>query len=99
MAVVYFHEWPGKTTAMAQGVSDGINAQLGSAIPEGAIFHAEGGPDGAWWSFDVWESEDAAQRFYNEILQPATEAEGAPQGQMRALPIHWHSLETPSAAG
>lgn len=99
MAVAYFHEWPGTTPEMAQGVSDRINAQLGAAPPGGPIFHAEGGAEGTWWGFNGWESENAAQRFYHEILQPAIEAEGAPQGQMRSLPVHWHTLEAPSTAG
>ncbi len=99
MAVAYLHEWSGATREIAQGVSDRINAVLGDAPPEGAIFHAEGESDGGWWVFDVWESEDAAQRFYDGILQPAIEAEGAPQGQMRTLPVHWHSMEAPPAAG
>ncbi len=84
---------------MAQGVSDRINAVLGDAPPEGAIFHAEGESDGGWWGFDVWESEDAAQRFYEGILAPAVEAEGAPPSQPRTMPVHWHSMEPPPAAG
>ncbi len=99
MAVAYFHEWPGATREMAQGVSDRINAQLGGAPPEGAIYHAEGESGGGWWGFDVWESEDAARRFYDEMLTPAAEAVGAPRSQPRTLPIHWHSMEAPSTSG
>ena len=84
---------------MAQAVSDRINERLGGGPPEGAIFHAEGEADGGWWDFDVWESEDAALRFYEGMLRPAAEAAGVPQGQVRTLPVHWHSMEVPSTAG
>ena len=99
MAVAYLHEWSGATREIAQGVSDRINAVLGDAPPAGSIFHAEGESDGGWWGFDVWESEDAAQRFYEGILAPALEAEGAPPSQPRTMPVHWHSMEAPPAAG
>ena len=98
MAIAYFHEWPGATPEMAQAVSDRVSAQTGGAPPEGGLFHAEGQSDSGWWSFDVWESEDAARRFYDELVGPAAAAMGAPQGQMRTLPVHWHSMEAPAAA-
>ena len=99
MAIAYFHEWPGATPEMAHAVSDRISAQTGGGRPEGGIYHAEGQSDSGWWSFDVWESEDAARRFFDEMLKPAAEAVGAPQAQRRILPLHWHSLEAPTAAG
>lgn len=99
MAVAYFNDWPGATPDMARGVADRIGAQLGDSPPEGGIFHAEGESDGAWWTFDVWESDDIAQRFYDAIRDPALEAEGVPPSQPRVLSIHWHSLEAPSTAG
>ncbi len=96
MAVAYFHEWPGVTQEMAQRVQTRLYAQLGNAAPEGGIYAADGEADGAYWTFDVWESEDTARRFYTEIRDPALEAEGIPQSQPRVLPVHWHSLEPPS---
>ena len=99
MSVAYFHEWPGVTSEMAQGVQGRINAQTGDAPPEGGIFHADGESDGNWWGFDVWESEDAAQRFFDEIIGPALDAQGIPRSQPRLLPIHWQSLEAPTTAG
>ena len=99
MAVAYFHEWVGVTREMARRVSDRINAQLGDAPPEGAVYHAEGETDAAWWVFDVWESEDAARRFYDDVLAPVTDAMDIPRSEPRTLPVHWHSLEAPPAAG
>ncbi len=99
MSVAYFHEWPGVTQQMGQAVAERINAQLGNAPPEGGIFHADGEADGNWWGFDVWESEESAQRFFDEIVGPALDAEGIPRRQPRLLPVHWHSMEAPTAAG
>ena len=98
MAIAYFHEWPGATPEMAQAVSDRVSAQTGGGAPEGGLFHAEGQSDSGWWSFDVWESEDVARRFFDEMLKPAAEAVGAPQAQRRTLSIQWHSLEAPAPA-
>ena len=91
MAVAYFCEWPGATEEMAQRVQQRINVQTGDAPRERAIFHADGEADGAYWTFDVWESEDAARRHYSTIRDPALEAEGIPLCQPRVLPVHWHS--------
>ncbi len=99
MAVAYFHEWPGVTQEMAQRVRARLYAQLGNAAPEGGIYAADGEADGAYCTFDVWESEDAAQRFFDEMLKPAPEAVGAPQAQRRTLSIQWHTLEVPNGAG
>lgn len=99
MAMAYFHEWPGVTREMAQGVQGRIYAELGNAAPDGGIFAADGETDGAYWTFDVWESGDAALRFYHEIRDPALQAEGIPQSKPRVLPIHWHSMQPPAAEG
>ena len=99
MAIAYFHEWPGVTREMAQGVKGRIYAQLRNAAPERCIFAADGETEGAYRTFDVWESQDAAFRFYQGIRDPALQAEGIPQSEPRVLPIHWHSSQPPAAAG
>lgn len=92
MAVAHFYEYPETTQEMAQRVSDEVNTQLGSGPPAGGIYHAEGPMDGGgWWSFDVWDSEDAARSFHDDILAPAMQAVGVPLSQPRVLPVHWES--------
>jgi hypothetical protein len=39
--------------------------------PEGLIVHAAGEENGKWRSVDVWESEEAYERFRDERLMPA----------------------------
>lgn len=96
MVVAYFQEWPGVTREIAHGVADKIDAQLGGVRPEGELYHAEGDTEGAWWTFDVWESEDAARRFYDEMLNPAANPVSASQARIRPLRVHWHSKQAPS---
>ena len=46
--------------------------------PPGGVFHLAGpGPNGGWRVIEVWESEDDAQRFFEERLLPAAEAVSA----------------------
>ena len=40
-------------------------------FPTGGLYHAEGPTaDGGWWTFNVWESTEAQQRFADEVLHP-----------------------------
>jgi hypothetical protein len=59
---------------------DQVRKELGlQDRPAGGIFHAAGpGPNGGWRVIEVWESEEAAQRFFQERLLPAFEAVGLP---------------------
>lgn len=94
MAVAFYSEFPDASTQMAQQVAERVNQEVGSEGPEGAIYHAEG-PLGAggWWTFNVWESEEAAQRFFRETLAPIVQevAGGMPDTPPRKLAVHWES--------
>jgi hypothetical protein len=63
---------------------DQVNAKAGvdGNPPEGLLVHTAGEVDGQWQIVDVWESEEAAQRFDDERLRPAIESVmgGAPPG-------------------
>ena len=74
MSVKYFRESSGTTPPLARRIADRIDARQGCAPPEGAIYHAEGGSAGAYWTFDVWESEEAARRFYDAIRDPGRDS-------------------------
>ena len=39
--------------------------------PEGLIVHSAGQGEGGWYVYDIWESEEAFQRFMDEKLGPA----------------------------
>ena len=94
--------------AYVQDVEDGsledydrVSAELqkrsGDTPPQGLILHAVGGHGNGMRIIDVWESEDAYQRFREEQLAPAMEAmPGAmAQGPPRMEPLELHNLIRP----
>jgi hypothetical protein len=55
---------------------DEVRSHLGLEGPAGGIFHAAGeGPNG-WRVIEIWESQEDAQRFFQERLRPAWEKVG-----------------------
>jgi hypothetical protein len=54
----------------------GIDPQGGSGWPEGLIFHTGAAKPGGWIVFEVWESQQAQERFLADRLRPALEAAG-----------------------
>jgi hypothetical protein len=48
-----------------------VNERLGDEPPEGLIVHAAGLHEGRVRIMDVWESEEAHNRFRDERLMPA----------------------------
>jgi hypothetical protein len=56
---------------------DRIRAHLGLERPAGGIFHVAGpSPNGGWRVIEVWESQEAARRFFEERFLPALRALG-----------------------
>jgi hypothetical protein len=61
----------------SQEVYEQIRAELGLEKPAGGIFHIAGpSPNGGWRVIEVWESEEAASRFFEERFFPALRALG-----------------------
>jgi hypothetical protein len=48
-----------------------LAAALGDDVPEGLIVHVAGPTDSGFRIIDVWESQEAWERFRNERLRPA----------------------------
>ena len=74
----------------SQEIYDQVRGELGLEKPAGGIFHVAGpSPNGGWRVIEVWESEEDANRFLKERLQPAFEAVGVPGGaQPEFWPVH-----------
>ena len=75
----------------SQEVYEQIRAQLGLDKPAGGIFHVAGpSPTGGWRVIEVWESEEEANRFFQERFVPALRSLGLsglpPQRQF--WPVH-----------
>jgi hypothetical protein len=64
----------------SQEVYDRVREVLGlDEAPAGGILHVAGpSPNGGWRVIEVWETQEACQRFVTERLLPAFEAVGAP---------------------
>jgi hypothetical protein len=87
MAVVMMVDNP----AGSREVYDRIRAELGLERPAGGIFHVAGpSPNGGWRVIEVWESEEAANRFFQERFFPALRALGVsgPVPTREFWPVH-----------
>ena len=74
----------------SQEIYERIRELIGLERPAGGIFHLAGpSPKGGWRVIEVWESEEDAQRFFEERVRPAAEAVGAPAPPAPQLwPVH-----------
>ncbi|MEA2405642.1 MAG: hypothetical protein QOE08_2289 [Thermoleophilaceae bacterium] len=85
MAIVLIQE---PTLPITAEMYDAVNTQLDmeTAPPDGLIAHTAGADsDGQWRIIDVWESQDAFDRFLADKLGPAIEAVSREAG-MEARP-------------
>lgn len=75
MSVVMMTESP----EGSEEVYERVRELIGPERPAGGILHLAGpGPDGGWRVIEVWESEQEAQRFFEERCLPAFEEIGVP---------------------
>jgi hypothetical protein len=75
----------------SQEVYEQIRAHLGLDKPAGGIFHVAGpSPTGGWRVIEVWESEEEANRFFQERFVPALRALGlsGPSPPRQFWPVH-----------
>ncbi len=90
MAIVMIYDAPGMTAARADKV-DAALRRRGVTLPtEGQLVHMAGSYNGGWRTVDVWESQEAADRFFGEHLSQAfTETGGIPEGpEPQVFPVH-----------
>lgn len=92
MPIAYFFEFADYTQTMAEQLTERILPRIGSGIPAGAIYHAEGPlDDSGWWAVDVWETEERAEPFYREVFIPALESMDVAPPQPRKLSVLWEA--------
>jgi hypothetical protein len=92
MAVCVIFDFPGATSdqydEVCRGLNDGQPLRLLSQWPGGGIIsHVAGPTSDGWCVVDVWESEDAFQRFAQRLM-PLAEKVGFPPVTPRVLPVH-----------
>ncbi len=90
MAVGVLMEFPGVTREQYDQLVQDLDL---SGPPEGELIHVCGPTsDGGWRTVDVWESQEAFERFANELLIPRARARGFPQPSKREFFEPYHVL-------
>jgi hypothetical protein len=90
MAVGVFLEFPGVTWEQYEQLVQDLDL---SGPPEGVLIHVCGPTsDGGWRMVDVWQSQEAFERFANELLIPRAQARGFPQPSKREYFEPFHVL-------
>ena len=84
MAVAFLQEIPGATQEQYDQVVETLRGQTA----QGRIFHVAGPIEGGWRIVDVWESQEAVNKFFQEQLGPAVQAAGMAAPPPRFWPVH-----------
>ena len=66
MAIGFIFNNPGQTQEQYDAAVEQLN--LAESLPEGWIFHAAGPTEGGWRVVEVWESQEAADAYFQERL-------------------------------
>lgn len=91
MPILMIHDAPGGTREQYEQVGarlaeSGSFSSLSDWPAEGILAHAAGPTDEGWRVVDVWESEEAFQRF-GEKIGPVLQEVGFP-GEPKVFPLH-----------
>jgi|SRR3990170_2091317 len=94
MAVAMLLEWADMGESKYSKLIE--NLTLGGSMYTGAILHLAGPADGGWRVVDVWESQEAFDRFFADKLQDAVQATGIAPPSVQTWPVH--AIMTPQGA-
>ena len=83
MAICLIFDGVGVTQAQYDQVR---NEVAGDRAPQGALYHVAGPTENGWCVVEVWESEEALQRFVEDKLQQALQKAGI-SAQPRVFPV------------
>ncbi len=89
MAIVMIHDASGMTTAHVDRINEALRQRVTLPV-EGQLVHIAGPYNGGWRTVDVWESQEAADRFFRDHLSKAfMETGGIPEGpEPQVFPVH-----------
>ena len=74
MSTVMLMEWTGVTQDQYKQVMRTLD--LDKKLPEGGIFHVAGFTAGALHVLDIWDSQQAFEKFQKDRLNPAVQKAG-----------------------
>ena len=86
MALAFLLEFPGVTQEQYDKVLEKL--QLGGKTYQGGIFHVAGPMEGGWRVVDVWESQEAFDRFFQAKLGQALQEAGIAPPQPKVWLVH-----------
>ena len=87
MATVMLMEWPGLTPEQYSSVMNSLG--LDAKPPVGGMFHVAGFAGGSLRVLDIWESQQAFERFQQERLTSAVQKAGiTSQPRVQFFPVH-----------
>jgi hypothetical protein len=87
MAIAALMEFPVGTVEQYDAVIAEMN--LGGKPGPGGIFHVAGPtPDGGIRIVDVWESQEALEKFAGEQIMPITQKHGIEAPKVTVWPVH-----------
>ncbi len=84
VAIIRIQDASGVTREMYDAVSEKLDVE--NDPPDGMILHTASEVDGHMHIIDVWESEEAAERFGNERLGPTIAEVGRARGDAPPQP-------------
>jgi hypothetical protein len=85
MAIAILFEAPGTTREQYEQVASVVLP--GGKLPEGMQSHLAAPSENGWLVLEIWDSAEAAQRFFEGPLRPELERAGI-QPQARQFPVH-----------
>ena len=87
MSTVMFMEWAGVTQDQYNQVMR--NLDLDKNPPAGGIFHVAGFTGGTLRVLDVWDSQQAFEKFQKDRITPAVQKAGiTTQPKVQFYPVH-----------
>ena len=88
MAFVRLFDNPDGTQEQYDAARQAVNIDE-TNMPAGSVLHVAGpSPDGGWRVVEVWESEDAAQKFDEEVLMPVLQRVGVERPEPQVWQAH-----------
>ena len=86
MATGFIFNNPGQTQEQYDAAVEQLN--LAQSLPEGWIFHAAGPTEDGWRVVEVWESQEAADAYFQGSLGQVLQNLGVSLGKPDTFPVH-----------
>jgi hypothetical protein len=102
MAVGILQNLPGVTKQQYDQVNETMFGQSPpptDQLPEGLIVHSAGPAEGGWYIYDIWESREAFQRFWDNRLQSAVREVFGDQPMPAGSEPQFYEIESLARAG